>query len=170
MSSGRFIAPAHALKAFHCPRCNVFAQQSWYSACVQHGGHFSKVDYVDFSFCAHCGDPSVWVRDELIYPAYASATPLPHEDMPQDVAADFNEARAIVGRSPRGASALLRLALQKLCKDLGEPGKNINDDIGSLVRKGLLRRFSTPSMRCASSATKPCIRVCSTCGTTRPRL
>lgn len=57
--------------------------------------------------------------------------------MPDEPRADYNEAREIVGPSPRGACALLRLALQKLCKELGKSGRDLNQDIANLVRKGL---------------------------------
>lgn len=60
-----------------------------------------------------------------------------NSDMPEEIRTDFNEACEIFFLSPRGAAALLRLAVQKLCTVLGESGKNIDEDIARLVKKGL---------------------------------
>ncbi|HEX8524314.1 MAG TPA: DUF4145 domain-containing protein [Tepidisphaeraceae bacterium] len=72
----------------------------------------------------------------MVYPDKPVA-PAPNEDLPEEIKRDYEEARTILLRSPRGAAALLRLCIQKLCKHLGQPGKNINDDIKELVKKGL---------------------------------
>ena len=61
----------------------------------------------------------------------------PHEDLPEDCAYDYREARDVFSRSPRAAAALLRLCIQKLMPYIGGDGKGINDDIAKLVRQGL---------------------------------
>lgn len=61
----------------------------------------------------------------------------PNEDLSEDIKKDYLEAAVIFNDSARSSAALLRLALQKLCKQLGEKGDNINEDIKNLVKKGL---------------------------------
>ena len=86
--------------------------------------------------CSHCRNPAIWVKEILIFPPHIQG-PEPSEDMPDDVKADFTEARLIVQLSPRGAAALLRLALQKLMPHLKAQGNDLNDQIGDLVKHGL---------------------------------
>lgn len=88
------------------------------------------------SSCYNCDKISIWIYDRLVFPK-AGEAPQANSDMSDDIRRDYNEASAILDQSPRGAAALIRLAIQKLCKELGQPGKNINDDIGSLVKGGL---------------------------------
>ena len=83
---------------------------------------------------------NIWERDitkTILYPSIDIEIPKPHLDMPEEIAKDYEEARLVFSFSPKSSAALLRLAVQKLCKHLGEKGKNINDDIKSLVKKGL---------------------------------
>ena len=88
------------------------------------------------SRCYSCGEMCVWLHDKMINPI-AAYDVKPNEDMPADVRNDFLEAASILNNSPRGSAALLRLAIQRLCKHLGGKGKNINEDVAALVAKGL---------------------------------
>jgi len=88
------------------------------------------------SQCVHCQKFALWFNMVMIYPN-ATTAPLPNEDMPDEIKEDFNEARQVFPISPRSSAALLRLVIQKLCKHLGYPGNNLNDDIGEMVGNGL---------------------------------
>lgn len=95
-----------------------------------------KINNLFLSQCYNCKKFAIWVHDQLVHPT-AMVGPSPNPDLPSDVLQDYEEAGSIVGQSPRGAAALLRLAIQKLCVVLGEKGERIDDDIASLVKKGL---------------------------------
>ena len=136
-----YAAPYFYKDAFNCPYCGAFAHMQWVSY---------EPDVYYKAICAHCEQYSFWRvtetnltglelrrKGEMLYPDFGSA-PLPAEDMPEDVKKDYEEAARIFIKSPRGAAALLRLGLQKLCIHLGEEGKNINTDIRSLVKKEVL--------------------------------
>ena len=132
-----FVPPSHQTSAFHCPNCNAYSSQSWSPMYIHLGGGFEGVKPFSVALCNHCGKPSIWLDAVMVYPD-SETSPLPNPDLPADVKADYEEARTISARSPRGAAALLRLAVQKLCKHLGESGDNLNADIRALVGKGLL--------------------------------
>ena len=89
---------------------------------------------VSLSRCFNCNEIAIWIYDRLVWPSRGEA-PLPNPDLPNDVREDYEEASTILDLSPRGAAALLRLAVQKLCRHLGEKGDNLNADIAALVRK-----------------------------------
>lgn len=98
--------------------------------------YYFDIFNMNVSQCFNCNKISVWIGSVLAWPASGDA-PLPNPDLSDDVRLDFEEAGRILNLSPRGAAALLRLALQKLCKELGQKGENINADIAVLVEKGL---------------------------------
>ena len=98
------------------------------------------INNAEFSFCDHCKKYSIWVNQKIVYP-HLSTAPLPVAEMPESVKELYDEARVILNQSPRGACALLRLAIQFLVKELGEKEKNLNTAIGNLVKKGLPQKI-----------------------------
>ncbi len=130
--------PEYKKSQFHCIHCGVYSFHSWqnfYYWNKLHAG-YSIHKPLEFCLCEHCQKGSYWYEERMVVPAVALVPPA-HVDMPQQCIADYDEARGIVAVSARAATALLRLALQKLMVALGEKGKNIHDDIDSLVKKGL---------------------------------
>lgn len=142
----RFVAPEFKKNSFHCPLCGTYSHMTWNQ--LKNANSYTK--YYE-SLCSCCDENSLWrvteydessygriaKNAEILFPDNGMAA-LPEDDMPEDVKIDYVEAARIFSKSPRGAAALLRLGLQKLCKHLGEDGSNINNDIRSLAAKNIL--------------------------------
>ncbi|KOP64373.1 hypothetical protein AMS62_03190 [Bacillus sp. FJAT-18019] len=134
--NNEYFPPTYKSTSFHCPYCGVKSSQMWCNTTVTVYASSQANSDLKLCLCDHCREFSYWYKEKMIIPVSTMA-PLPHPDTPESLLGDFQEARSIVHISPRGSAALLRLALQKLMIELGESGKDINKDIGSLVQKGL---------------------------------
>ncbi len=132
-----YIAPTCFATSFSCPSCGAISHQTW-SAFDWDLKSYSipNQNPLRISTCAHCNSNTLWFQNDILLPDVGLA-PLPNPEMPKDVQSLYLEAASISAKSPRGAAALLRLAVQVLCKSLGEKGENISDDISKLVKKGL---------------------------------
>jgi hypothetical protein len=86
--------------------------------------------------CSSCENFTLWVNKEIVYPKKTTLPP-PNDDLNEDIKSLYLEASSILIDSPKGATALLRLALQKLLEQVGKSGKNINNDIKALVAEGM---------------------------------
>lgn len=135
----KYMPPKRGIKAFTCPHCGVLARQYHYSVSqldLGDSNQYATNDWLASTICEHCGEAALWLKETMIFPNRGTA-PLPNPDMPTEVKSDYEEAASIATLSPKAATALLRLAIQKLSVHLGGKGKNINDDIALLVKNGL---------------------------------
>ena len=97
---------------------------------------------VHLSMCFSCEGLAIWRADELIYP-HGDVSIAPVEEMPADVKAIFLEANDILDKSPERAAASCPppLCFKSSCRTSGRRARNINNDIASLVAKGLDTRI-----------------------------
>lgn len=135
---------------YTCPYCNTNSQHDWFILAATSISDFENKlipklssyypDYSKYflSVCISCEKTTIWNSEtkKPIYPDLAPV-PLPNDDLDEEIKKDYIEARSIFNKSPRGATALLRLCVQKLCQQLGTNGKDLNNNIGELVERGL---------------------------------
>ena len=144
----KYYPPQYKSRNFNCPFCHVYAYQNWYPVALYDPinkefkdelviprGLSVKLEEVNISVCNHCNEFIIWLSEDIIYP-HVCTTPPANSDLPDTVKELYDEAASIANQSPRAASALLRLAIEKLLEHLGEKG-NFNDGIKNLVKKGL---------------------------------
>ncbi len=142
--NNEYIAPERNSNAFNCPHCGAYAHMHHYStvAFISDATRAYAKDLgtkISATLCSCCNKATVWHGDEMIIPANSTA-PMPNEDMPENVKELYYEAREIVNKSPRGATALLRLALDKLCDEVNiecSSKNKIDEKIKILVKNGL---------------------------------
>lgn len=140
--SEKYFPPKHKSSNFHCAICSVYARQYWanlvtYNKFAYQGlSNHDLPDAFTVSKCSHCDKYTLWINEQINFPANINAEN-PNDDMPEDVKALYNESARILSISPRAAAALLRLGLQILLGSVGGKGKNINDDIKTIVATGV---------------------------------
>lgn len=133
--------PCYDQEHFKCPHCGCFSAMQYKSIYFEDDpkyiidGNKRKENKISVARCIKCGGKIVWTTSGYVYPDFI---PEPaNEEMPVTVKHLYNEAGLVFRKSPRAACALLRLAVDLLCRELGEKGKTIDDNIGVLAQKGL---------------------------------
>ena len=126
-------------KNFTCPHCHVLSQMMATHMIVnqnhsQMGWSTQAEHQLSVATCQSCGNSSLWWDGICVYPEITYTSP--NSDMPESVKALYLEASSIYNKSPRAACALLRLAVERLCNELGDTGA-IDKMIGRRVQKGL---------------------------------
>jgi hypothetical protein len=140
----KYVAPERNKDSFTCPHCHTVSLMRWSFhhfnedmnkvVEVRTGGK-EYLNELYIAKCVNCGKKIIWINKNYVYPDIIAEEP--NSDMPESVKQLYNEAGLIYNKSPRAACALLRLAIDRLCNELGETDRDINKNIGSLVKKGL---------------------------------
>ena len=129
-----YVAPQFNQGSFTCPHCNCFSQHEW--RYIRVDNIFESSSEATTSWCLRCQQYCFWQKQALVWPLKSGLSD-PIEGCPEKIRSIYNEARKVFPHSARSAAALLRLAIQLICKEKGLPGNDLNADIGDLVQAGL---------------------------------
>lgn len=91
------------------------------------------VQNVSISYCFNCNEICLWVVDQMVWPRCATG-PEPKLHASPEVRRETEAASHMLDASPRGAAAFLRLATEKLCKELGGSEESAKPEMAPLCQ------------------------------------
>ena len=131
-----------------CPHCGNDSKQKEvyshkYARWHDDAGDAGPIE-IDYEYnilvCQTCDEVLVYHRVEydedytgdLVWPTIGALSPI----VPAPVREAYLEATRIKDKSPNGAAALLRKALERACKDRAAEGRTLHERIESLAKRG----------------------------------
>lgn len=138
--------PKQGKKTFACPNCGKWAQMHWEnltSMNPQFAGVLPPQPVQEFddigngvhaaiqwtrAMCQVCKKISIWRDEQMVYPL-TGTTPPAHQDMPEQVVALYDEARAVAAVSGRAGAGMARSTLEYLLR-------TVLPSVGVEVKKG----------------------------------
>lgn len=138
-----YVSPDYMKDSFTCPHCRTLSLMNYIKVNYTNGIYQNTsnkkgvggTNWILIATCQNCKKEIIWIDNIYVYPDIIAEEA--NADMPDSVKQLYDEASLIYNKSPRAACALLRLAIDRLCNELGETDRDINKNIGELVKKGL---------------------------------
>lgn len=83
--------------------------------------------------CTQCGEIVLFLNENMIYPLGAKRPSAPQE-VPEDIAKDFNEACLVEHLSKKASAALARRCLQNMLHERGIKKRNLSKEIDEAIK------------------------------------
>lgn len=139
-----YTPPKLGANAFNCPYCRAYTGQTWEYISSRN----LEIKYLEEapkdiypytyntqrSICDKCKGECLWIEERMVFPDTNHAPP-PNDDLSDEIKEIYNEAAEVLSKSPRSATALLRLTLEKLCKEQGKDNKGLKENIDFLIEE-----------------------------------
>ena len=134
-----------------CPHCTVSIHEAWSLNRIADNAYTDW--YVRVMMCPACSNnilqlgvgasdsmksfsPSTWT---LIHPNGSSRGPVP-EDVPSEIAEDYNQAALVLPLSPKASAALSRRCLQHVLTEAGYKQRDLVEQIDAALNESDTRR------------------------------
>jgi uncharacterized protein DUF4145 len=122
-----------------CPHCAVTIHGQWYKTSINFGPGSNTGWLVQIAQCPACNrmilqaqEPEETKKWFQFFPKGSNRGPVPN-DVPNDIAEDYNQAALVLSDSPKASAALSRRCLQAILREAGYKHKDLAQQIAAVL-------------------------------------